>query len=82
MYQLRKKNLADSVAICGRGRELLRPPTHNLIPGQTFMFPAPKQNLAKYEFKDDHGAETDVTRWLIAQDGLTSTGDRTARPAN
>jgi len=29
MYQLRgKKNLADSVAIYGRGRELFRPPTY------------------------------------------------------
>jgi len=28
MYQLRNKNLADSVAIYGRGRELFRPPTY------------------------------------------------------
>jgi len=28
MYQLRKKNLAVSVAIYGRGRELFRPPTY------------------------------------------------------
>jgi len=30
MYQLRKKNLADIVAIYGRGRELLRPPTYDI----------------------------------------------------
>jgi hypothetical protein len=30
MYQLRKKNLADSIAIYGRGRELFRPPTYSL----------------------------------------------------
>jgi len=30
MYQLRiKKNLADSIAIYGRGREIFRPPTSN-----------------------------------------------------
>jgi len=28
MYQLRKKNLADSVGIYVRGRELFRPPTY------------------------------------------------------
>jgi hypothetical protein len=28
MYQVRKKILADIVAICGRGRELFRPPTY------------------------------------------------------
>jgi len=27
MYQLRKKNVADRVAIYGPGRELFRPPT-------------------------------------------------------
>jgi len=30
MYQLRKKNLANNVAFCGRGRELFRLPTYNL----------------------------------------------------
>jgi hypothetical protein len=30
MYQLREKNLADSVAIYGRGRERFRPPTYIL----------------------------------------------------
>jgi len=29
MYQLRGKNLADSVAICGQGRELFRSPMYN-----------------------------------------------------
>jgi len=29
MYQLRKKNLANSFAIYGRGRELFRPPTYS-----------------------------------------------------
>ena len=29
MYQLRKKNIADGVAIYGRGREIFRPPTYN-----------------------------------------------------
>jgi len=28
MYQLRKKNLADNIAVYGRGRELFRPPTY------------------------------------------------------
>jgi len=28
MYQLRKKNLADIVAVYCRGRELFRPPTY------------------------------------------------------
>jgi hypothetical protein len=28
MYQLRKKNLTDIVAIYGRGRELFKPPTY------------------------------------------------------
>jgi hypothetical protein len=55
---------------------------YNLIPDQTFMFTLLKQNLGKYEFKDDHGEETAVTRWLIAQDGLISTGDNSARTAN
>ena len=31
MYQLRGKNLADSVAICGRGREIFRPATYNRL---------------------------------------------------
>jgi len=30
MYQLREKNLADIVAIYGRGRELFRPPTYTI----------------------------------------------------
>jgi len=32
MYQLRGKNLADSVAIYGRGREIFRPPTYVMVP--------------------------------------------------
>jgi hypothetical protein len=31
VYQFRKKNLADIVAIYGQGRELFRPPTYNLV---------------------------------------------------
>ena len=31
MYQLRKKKLADTVVIYGRGRELFRPPTYGNI---------------------------------------------------
>jgi hypothetical protein len=33
MYQLINKNLADSVAIYGRGREIFRPPTYSLTCG-------------------------------------------------
>jgi len=31
MYQLRGKNIADSVATYGRGRELFRPPMYLLV---------------------------------------------------
>jgi len=31
MYQLRKKNLANIVAIYGRGRELYRLPTYDIV---------------------------------------------------
>jgi len=31
MYQLRKKNLSDNIAIYGRGQELFRPPTYTTI---------------------------------------------------
>jgi len=31
MYQLRGKNLADSIAIYGRGREIFRPPMYYII---------------------------------------------------
>jgi hypothetical protein len=37
MYQLRGKNLADIVAIYGRGRELFRPPTY--LPVNTQYLP-------------------------------------------
>jgi len=33
MYQLTKNNLADSVTIYGRGRELFRPPTYRASDG-------------------------------------------------
>jgi len=32
MYQLRKINLSDSVAIYGRGREIFRPPKYVTLP--------------------------------------------------
>jgi len=38
MYQLRGKNLADSFAMYGRGRENFRPPTYIPQAGRVFEF--------------------------------------------
>ena len=38
MYQLRKINLADSVPIYGRDRELFRPPEYSLLSIYIFIY--------------------------------------------
>jgi hypothetical protein len=45
---LGKKKLADIVAICGRGRELFRPPTYQQVSNLVYELPEDRTNVPKH----------------------------------